>query len=214
MTSQFIYEMTDEWTDGGVNVAIEIDVTDTSSDAASLLIDLQIGGVSKFSVDKSGGIDSDNISFVSSVGTPVNGLKASGTLQLQLFASSNIAMKVQQNLVQVTSGLLEMGHSGASTRFGHPARDELLQFRGANQQTLGAAIIYTDESNYERTVIENGVRQQSVGTGAADIDLPLVPAGTGLVKFGARTAIGAETVTGYLEIKDAGGTTRKLAVVS
>lgn len=36
----------------------------------------------------------------------------------------------------------------------------------------------------------------------------------GAVKFGTHTGIGAETVTGYITITDAGGTARKLAVVS
>lgn len=47
-----------------------------------------------------------------------------------------------------------------------------------------------------------------------DVDLELTPQGAGKVKFGTRTALGAETVTGYIEIKDSGGTVRKLAVVS
>jgi hypothetical protein len=34
------------------------------------------------------------------------------------------------------------------------------------------------------------------------------------IKFGTRSAIGAETVTGYITITDSGGTSRKLAVVS
>ena len=34
------------------------------------------------------------------------------------------------------------------------------------------------------------------------------------VKFGTHSAIGAETVTGFITIKDSGGTTRKLAVIS
>jgi hypothetical protein len=36
----------------------------------------------------------------------------------------------------------------------------------------------------------------------------------GTVCFGTHSAIGTETVTGYITMKDAGGTTRKLAVVS
>lgn len=47
-----------------------------------------------------------------------------------------------------------------------------------------------------------------------NIDLPLVPQGTGVVQFGTHTAIGAETLTGYITIKDSGGTLRKIAVVS
>lgn len=46
------------------------------------------------------------------------------------------------------------------------------------------------------------------------IDISITPLGTGVLRFGTRTAIGAETVTGYITIKDSGGTTRKLAVVS
>lgn len=47
-----------------------------------------------------------------------------------------------------------------------------------------------------------------------NIDLFLEPKGTGRVRIGTHASIGAETVTGYIEIKDAGGTVRKLAVVS
>lgn len=53
----------------------------------------------------------------------------------------------------------------------------------------------------------------SVGAGT-DLDLILTPKGTGVVQYGTHSAIAAETVTGYITIKDAGGTTRKLAVVS
>ena len=43
-------------------------------------------------------------------------------------------------------------------------------------------------------------------------DFDIQPAGS--VSFGTHTAIGAETVTGYITIKDEGGTSRKIAVVS
>jgi hypothetical protein len=46
-----------------------------------------------------------------------------------------------------------------------------------------------------------------------NIDLALTPKGTGLVRFGTHTAT-ALTISGYIEIKDAGGTIRKLAVVT
>lgn len=47
-----------------------------------------------------------------------------------------------------------------------------------------------------------------------DIDLGLVTKGAGVVRFGTHSAIGAESVTGYITIKDSGGTLRKVAVVS
>lgn len=50
--------------------------------------------------------------------------------------------------------------------------------------------------------------------GGANIDLLLEGKGTGLPSFGTHSAIGAETVTGYITVKDASGNLRKLAVVS
>lgn len=44
----------------------------------------------------------------------------------------------------------------------------------------------------------------------ANIDLQLTPKGTGLVRFGTFTGSGDVTCNGYITIKDAGGTTRKL----
>jgi hypothetical protein len=47
-----------------------------------------------------------------------------------------------------------------------------------------------------------------------NIDLALVPKGTGVVKFGAHTGSSDVAITGYITIKDANGNTRKLAVIS
>lgn len=47
-----------------------------------------------------------------------------------------------------------------------------------------------------------------------NIDLQLSGKGTGVLRYGTHSAIAAETVTGYITIKDIGGTVRKLAVVS
>jgi hypothetical protein len=52
-------------------------------------------------------------------------------------------------------------------------------------------------------------------TGATtDIDIRLIPKGAGLFRYGTHAALGGETVTGFVTIKDSGGTVRKLAVVS
>ena len=53
----------------------------------------------------------------------------------------------------------------------------------------------------------------SAGTDT-NIDLALTPKGTGVVRFGTYTANMALTVQGYIEIKDSGGTLRKLAVIA
>ena len=50
-------------------------------------------------------------------------------------------------------------------------------------------------------------------SGVTNGDIRLTPKGTGLVRFGTRTATSDVAITGYLEIKDSGGTTRKLAII-
>jgi len=48
----------------------------------------------------------------------------------------------------------------------------------------------------------------------ADIDITLVPKGTGLVRFGVFTGSGDVAVNGSVSIRDAAGTIRKLATVA
>lgn len=50
--------------------------------------------------------------------------------------------------------------------------------------------------------------------GETDVDILFTPKGVGRVRFGTHSALSGETVTGYITIKDAGGTSRKIAVVS
>ena len=94
---------------------------------------------------------------------------------------------------------------------------------GANPlQVTGAFAFYasiTNASNYTRGKLSASTSAvtlagESAGTGSADIDVVLTPKGAGGVKFGTHAAITAETLTGYITIKDSGGTSRKLAVVS
>lgn len=71
--------------------------------------------------------------------------------------------------------------------------------------------------NHATTATNQTIKAHNVTTGTgADL---ILQGGTGsvangYVRFGTRSAIGAETVTGYITIKDEGGTLRKLAVVS
>lgn len=49
---------------------------------------------------------------------------------------------------------------------------------------------------------------------SADIDLQLIPKGTGMLRYGVSQAITTETLSRYIEVKDQGGNIRKLAIVS
>ena len=54
----------------------------------------------------------------------------------------------------------------------------------------------------------------SAGGTDTNIDLALTPKGTGLVRFGTLTATADVAISGYIQIKDSGGTIRKLAVIT
>jgi hypothetical protein len=72
-------------------------------------------------------------------------------------------------------------------------------------------------SAVNRASVRGGAAGAGVTFGAvgeSNIDVLLSPAGTGVLRFGTHSSIVAETVTGYITIKDSAGTTRKLAVVS
>jgi len=70
--------------------------------------------------------------------------------------------------------------------------------------------------NYFNTIpaVAGSAPAMAVAGADTNIDLELTPKGTGNVRFGTHSAIAAETVTGYITIKDSAGNTRKLAVVS
>ena len=72
--------------------------------------------------------------------------------------------------------------------------------------------------------VDNQIRifSESTGTGPqiqaagadTNIDLRLIPKGTGKISFGNLSATADAPITGYIEIKDSGGNIRKLAVIS
>ena len=196
-------QFTQTWNNGSVLFkALLVNITDTSSSASSLLADLQIGGSTKFSIDKTG---------------------ITKLLELQAISGSGI-LRLGSNAftdrVGITSGSGCAMNIGAATICDDNGAAETLALRrSTNAQKLRVYRTFSDASNYERVAIQTGsgyveLAAETAGTGADDIDLRLTPAGAGKVRFGSHSAIAAETVTGYITIVDSGGTSRKIAVVS
>lgn len=79
----YIYNLTDTWNSAGTTfTAIKMNVTDTASAAGSKILDFQIGGVSKLTLDKSGnmvatGIQSGSLSLTQALGISSGGTGAS-----------------------------------------------------------------------------------------------------------------------------------------
>lgn len=168
MTTMPIYNMTDTWNSGGTTfTSIKMNVTDSASAAASLLIDLQIATISKFKVDKSG-----NTTLAATAGINT----ADGVLILG--ANNNVAAR-GGNFGFGSAGSLfwtsasNNAYSGTQDLFlARDAANTLAQRNSTTAQTFNMYKTYTDASNYERLGITvNGssftLLTEQLGTGTA-----------------------------------------------
>jgi hypothetical protein len=173
----YIYDLADTWNASGTTfTAIKMNVTDSASNAASLLMDLQVGGVSQFSVSKAGGVaatgsTSSNVAFARN-GTPGTGMF--------FLSSANLTMAVGG------TGVFNISSTGASLISSHSlgflagamgtavdvslfrdAANTLAQRNGVNAQAFNLYNTYTDASNFERGVMKWATNVLQIGTEAA-----------------------------------------------
>lgn len=158
-----IYDMADTW-NNGVTVfnAIKMNVTNTASAAASLLMDLQVDTISKFKVNKSGGI----VSGDSVIGTLVltspsgesigSGISMNGGEVVVRRTNGNHSIFNSAGFSVLMTGGVVNAHSSGSLSIGsdvmlrRDAADIFAQRNGVNAQTFNIYNTWTDASNYER----------------------------------------------------------------
>lgn len=159
---------------------------------------------------------------ISSSGTSSLVFQTNGGGQTQ-FIVSHTASAV--NYVQVTGGATGSTNFPRITAEGSDSAVWLnLSAKGASGIRLFTDSMVNEQLRITRTAsavnfmtitgaASGATPTMSVGGTDTNIDLALTPKGTGLVRFGTYTA-GALSIAGYIEIKDAGGTIRRLAVVA
>jgi hypothetical protein len=211
-------------------VAVRVDVTDTASASDSEFFQIRRDGsrflsVSKwtaFSISNMPKIEGNGtaagwVSFNSPHGTVALGRKDGGWNWVaghnEAFGPSNMRLGWAANN---QSGSLVSGGETGWTRI---AADVIGQHRLTNAQTYQVYGTRTDASNYTRlslaaTATAMTIAAETAGTGADNIDLSIIPAGTGKVCFGSHSTISSEILSGFIVIKDSSGTERKLAVVA
>jgi hypothetical protein len=168
----YIYDLTDTWNAGATTfTAIKMNVTDTASASGSLLMDLQVGGSSKFSVTKAGSVSASAGYFDP---TGVYGLIPNvGGLFLDvasLFVVRNAASGYG-DFFRASSVGISIGPS-ADTILTRDAANTLAQRNGTNAQAFRIYSSFTDTSNYERLTIGMtgstfDIVTQNAGTGVA-----------------------------------------------
>jgi hypothetical protein len=144
---------------------------------------------------------------------------SAGTAAQFLIAHTASAVNYLQVTGGVTGGNPVLSVQGSDTNVN-------MEIRSKGTGVLG---LYTNTSNLQFLVSHiassvNYLQAAGGATGVAatlsaqgsdtNIDLALAPKGTGNVRFGTLTANADAPVTGYILIKDSGGTTRKLAVIA
>jgi hypothetical protein len=129
MATQNIYALTDTWNAGATTfTGIGLNVTDTASAAGSLLIDLQVGGVSKFSVTKGGVLTAV---LTTATGLPIAGLVSStstalgvGSLELGHATDTTLArvsagvVSIEGKRVYTVAGLVDLAETQAADSIG------------------------------------------------------------------------------------------------
>ncbi len=106
--------------------------------------------------------------------------------------------------------------STISTDVGIEFTDNTIRFIGTGGNIVGQVEAVASAANYIRQISQAAGSSPEIRAGGSDtnLDLKLTPKGTGNVQFGTLTASGDAAVSGYITIKDAGGTLRKLAVIT
>jgi hypothetical protein len=155
--------------------------------------------------------------------------KGTGAYQFDTGSNANTQFRVANtasavNYVQVTGAAT--GNAPTISAQGSDANARLvLTSKGGSAvdiYTNAAASIQArfaatgNGTNYLQFGGANASGAPSVSAQGTDtnIDLALTPKGTGNVRFGTYTANMALVIQGYVEIKDSGGTVRKLAVIA
>jgi hypothetical protein len=191
---------------------------------------IQDGGASLVNVVLAAGAGTGGIPYVRSAGSDTNvdfylGTKGTGAVRFLTNALAQEQFRVAHtasavNYVQVTGGAT--GGAPVINAQGSDANIALIlrskgtyacEFQSFAGNILFQSLTVTSSVNYLRIspAITNASPIVSAQGTDTDIDLALTPKGAGNVRFGTYTGT-ILTPTGYVEIKDSGGTVRRLLV--
>ena len=135
----YIYDLLDTWNDGATTfTAVKMNVTDTASNASSLLMDLQVGSSSKFSVGKSGNVKASNgTAAIPAYGMGTIGLYTRASVRLNFtIGGTDAGVELGSNLLALQS-TCELNWTSGTLPSSGP--DLYLTRRGTANLRLGAA---------------------------------------------------------------------------
>lgn len=172
--AQSLIDLSGTWNTTGTPTALKLNVTDTASNASSLLMDLQVGGVSRINVSKNGDVRLPGGSLiVGGVGSAIS--YASSALTILPSGQS----KVSVDTVAFNVSNLNISWTSNTTAqaidltLARDAANTLAQRNGVNAQTKRLYGTFTDASNYRRLAMAMttggvaSIAPEGAGTGAS-----------------------------------------------
>lgn len=219
--------VTQTWNNAAVTfTGWRFNVTDTASNAASLLMDLQVGGGSRFSVTKSGTV---NINLPATNTSALNVTAGGGGViasfnQVAIQSTGSSVTFGTTNFGPFTIGSIGTGQTVIAGSTNNPIVLAPLfniteQRNGTNAQTFRLYGTFTDISNYRRVSLDmttagvGTLRPEGLGTGASGNILVLSTGATTVASLptastagaGARAFVTDATVTTFASTVVGGG---------
>jgi hypothetical protein len=160
----------------GQQDGIKLNVTDTASNAASLLMDLQVGGATKFLVRKSGLILA-NAGGIFGVSTSDFRIYVDGGNPAVAIGNTTSTFRVMSGMGLGFSQSATDASGGADVELRRDAADTLALRRTTNAQTFRTYGTFTDASNYRRVAVAMTtagiatIKPEGAGTGASGNEL-------------------------------------------
>lgn len=204
-TTPFL-NMVDVWNTSGTITGIKYNVTDTASNAASLLVDLQVSGVSRAAINKAGAI-----ALTGTFSAPF--LRPKGFSSLEGFfndsGSGGVGFRTNGGAVPllINNGSVDLmlassiGFGGSNdVNFFREAADEFSMRRGSNAASFYVHSTYSSATDYHRLALKSAKTTLSNVSGASVTATGLIPDGAVVVGVTTKvtTALGTSNgTTGY-----------------
>lgn len=153
-----LLDATQTWNNAAITfTGLKFNATDTASNAASLLMDLQVGGTSKLKADKTGNVFSGGSVWVN--GQTNSGISYSSFKTVLWHENSpRIVAATASVSLEPTDGFGWRNATGATSTVDinlfRDAAGTLAQRNGTNAQAFRVYNTYTDASNYERVALK------------------------------------------------------------
>jgi len=206
-----------------------LNVTDTATNA-DLNVTTKGTGGARFNVGNGAKYTylsseaANNFQLVGAANTANLGIYATGGGSIRFYTATGL-LEEQLRIPQTASAVNFVQVTGAAT-----SASPTITSQGSDTNInlslspKGAAVVAVSSELRVATAAVNFFQMYGSGSGSGpvfasigsdtNIDLTLTPKGTGNVRFGTLTATADTAISGYITIKDSGGTTRKLAVIT